>query len=144
VRFCSHPNLPGYYVLSKVTRNGKVIHIRIKHHPGEWLLLLLLLLLLLIVLSVCAVVVVVVDFCVSFKTIGGTFSIEGTDQEYPSLQSLIAQSQYLHLEPEKAANHSKFYYIFQQGQSHTVVQGYQNGINYDAYDQNMDLGLDDE
>ncbi len=35
VRFCSHPNLPGYYVLSKVTRNGKVIHIRIKHFPGN-------------------------------------------------------------------------------------------------------------
>lgn len=107
MRFCTHPNLPGYYVLSKVTRNGKVIHIRIKHHPGS------------------------------------TFSIEGTDQEYPTLQTLIAQSQYLHLEPDKAANHSKFFYIFQQGQ-HSVTQGYQNGgINFDAYDQNMDLGLDD-
>ena len=80
----------------------------------------------------------------NFERLKNKLIYEGTDQEYPTLHALIAQSQYLHLEPDKAANFSKFFYIFQQGQSHSVSQGYQNGINFDAYDQNMDLGMDDD
>jgi hypothetical protein len=60
--------LLGYFVISKVTRAGKVIHIRIKHFPG------------------------------------GTFCVEGTDQEYATLQQLVQTSQYLHLEMDKVKN----------------------------------------
>lgn len=90
VRFCNHPNLPGYFVISKVTRTGKVIHIRIKHFPGAG------------------------------------FSIEGTDQEFSTLRSLVETSQYLHLEPEKAANHSKFWHIVSQASQNQPVVGYLN------------------
>ncbi len=90
VRFCNHPNLPGYYVISKVTRAGKVIHIRIKHAPGS------------------------------------TFCVEGTDQEYASLQQLVQTSQYLHLETDKAANGSKFWAIFTRTAHNQQVAGYAN------------------
>lgn len=63
----NHPNLLGYFVISKVTRAGKVIHIRIKHFPG------------------------------------GTFCVEGTDQEFATLQQLVQTSQYLHLEMDKVS-----------------------------------------
>ena len=103
VRFCNHPNLSGYFVLSKVTRQGKVIHIRIKHRPGS------------------------------------TFCIEGTDQEFPSLQQLVQTSQYLHLEPEKAASNSKFWHIFSQGTQNQPVVGYVNPDEPYA----MEIGQDD-
>lgn len=90
VRFCNHPNLSGYYVVSKVTRQGKVIHIRIKHRPGT------------------------------------SFCIEGTDQEFVSLQQLIATSQYLHLELDKAANNSRFWHIVSSGSQNQAVVGYAN------------------
>jgi hypothetical protein len=103
VRFCNHPNLPGYFVISKVTRANKVIHIRIKHFPG------------------------------------GSFCIEGTDQEFVSLQSLVQTSQYLHLEPDKAANNSKFWHIFSRGSQNQPVVGYANPDEPYA----MELGADD-
>jgi hypothetical protein len=104
----NHPNLLGYFVISKVTRAGKVIHIRIKHFPG------------------------------------GTFCVEGTDQEYGTLQQLVQTSQYLHLEmdkvkmfglpllslligqKQKAANNSKFWSIFTRTAQNQQVVGYAN------------------
>ena len=103
VRFCNHPNLSGYFVLSKVTRQGKVIHIRIKHRSG------------------------------------GPFCIEGTDQEFPSLQQLVQTSQYLHLEPEKAASNSKFAAVFTSSTNQPFL-GY---VNADELPYAMELGGDD-
>ena len=35
VRFGNNPQFPGYFVVSKVSKSGKVIHIRIKHQAGS-------------------------------------------------------------------------------------------------------------
>lgn len=107
VRFCNHPNVTGYFfVVSKVTRTGKVIHIRISHRQG------------------------------------GAYAVEGTNQEFNTLQQLLGNSQHLHLDAAKAAKGSQFFRIFNSEDSHTV-EGYKKfGESTGDYDKAMDL--DDE